>query len=203
MFRVDSLIFRMAYRVVFLFSVLLSLYFFFRGHNLPGGGFIGGLVCALAVAVLSFDWGMEAVLRALSAAPLKIALVGLLIALAAALGGPLWGGLVQLFAGEPAALFPAFMQQYNGYITLPFWGKLHIGTPLLFDLGVFLVVVGVFLRVLFSLAQATSGETGLNSLEKEDIPTEVFVPLSEFHCTNPSTRGTSTPSDTKGAPSAD
>lgn len=164
MFQVDSLIFKLVYRLVFAFSLLLSVYLFFRGHNEPGGGFIGGLTAALAIAVLSFDIGTQEVKRLLRIEPLRLALIGVVICVVSALIGP--------------ALNGRFMQQYNGHFDLPIIGGLHIGTPLLFDLGVFLVVVGVFLRLLFSLSAAVEEKTGLTAAEQEDILSSAFQPVS-------------------------
>jgi len=73
--------------------------------------------------------------------PISIALVGLGLAVFSALVGP--------------AVGDAFMQHYNG--SLDIFGGLPLGTPLLFDTGVFLVVVGVFAKVFFILIEASAG----------------------------------------------
>jgi multicomponent Na+:H+ antiporter subunit B len=156
MFQADSLIFRLAYRLVFVFSMLFAVYLFFRGHNQPGGGFIGGLASALALAVLSFDIGVNGVKRLFRIQPLTLALIGLLTSIFSAVIGPATGG--------------SFMQHFNGHINLPFFGELHIGTPLIFDLGVALVVIGVFLRLLFSLSESAQGAGGLTPKEQEELP---------------------------------
>lgn len=160
MFQADSLIFRLAYRLVFVFSLLFAVYLFFRGHNQPGGGFIGGLAAALALIVLSLDIGVEGVRRLIRIQPLTLALWGLLISIAAALIGPAANG--------------SFMQHFNGHFSILFLGDLHLGTPLLFDLGVALVVIGVFLRLLLSFSESVNGAGGLTKKEREELPQGEF-----------------------------
>ena len=106
---------------------LLALYILLRGHNEPGGGFIGGLVGAGALIVLGFAHGMDRARRALRFHPIALAGAGLLIALLS--------GLPALLIGQP------FLTHLWGEV--PFdAGALKVGTTYLFDLGVFLVVVG-------------------------------------------------------------
>lgn len=166
MFQADSLIFRLAYRLVFVFSLLFAVYLFFRGHNQPGGGFIGGLAAALALVVLSFDIGVNGVQRLVRVEPLTLALCGLMTSVASALIGPLTGG--------------AFMQHFNGHLSVLFFGDLHLGTPLLFDLGVALVVIGVFLRLLFSFSESANGSGGLTQKEQEELPQGEYEVVRSF-----------------------
>ncbi|MEM7566060.1 MAG: MnhB domain-containing protein [Pseudomonadota bacterium] len=106
---------------------LLSLYILLRGHNEPGGGFIGGLVGAGALVVLGFASGAERARRALRFHPIAIAGAGLVMALIS--------GLPALLVGQP------FLTHLWGEI--PFEaGALKVGTTYLFDLGVYLVVLG-------------------------------------------------------------
>ena len=142
MFEARSMIFRFGFLVVFYASQILALYFFLRGHNKPGGGFIGGLVSALAFVVLTFDGGAARVKRILRFDPLNIAITGLLSSIFAALIGPIFGD--------------DFMKLYNFHFDVPFYGELHIGTPLIFDGGVFLVVLGVFTKGLIVLTSVES-----------------------------------------------
>lgn len=135
----SSLILRAATRVLAPMMLMLSLFLLWRGHNLPGGGFIGGLVATSAVALQGIAFGPAAARRTLVLPPAVLAAVGLACAVLATL---------------PAALF-----------ALPFftglWLKLDLGegavlplsTPLLFDIGVFLVVVGGVCAVLLALEE--------------------------------------------------
>ncbi|HEY8549300.1 MAG TPA: Na+/H+ antiporter subunit B [Vicinamibacterales bacterium] len=113
--------------------LLFAVFLLIRGHNSPGGGFVGGLVVAAAFALYSTAHGVEAARRALVVEPSRLLGVGLLVALVA--------GLLAYPAGEP---FLSAQWTHLG---------IDIGTPLLFDIGVFLVVIGVVLTMAFTLAE--------------------------------------------------
>ncbi|MCK2089631.1 DUF4040 domain-containing protein [Thauera aromatica] len=111
---------------------LIALVRLWRGHNLPGGGFIGALVAACAAVLLALAFGVDRARAALRLPPLALLAIGLAVAVGAGLIGLLQG---QAFlAGR--WIFPA---------------GLALGTPLLFDLGVFLTVLGAVLHMLFRL----------------------------------------------------
>lgn len=132
-----SLILAAATRVVFPLLLLFSVFLLFRGHNEPGGGFVGGLVAATAYALLALTGGVAAARRVLPARPEVLIGIGLLAALAS--------GLVGLAAGRP------FMSGLWGGVSLPVVGK--PGTPVLFDAGVYLTVLGVVLLILLTLQE--------------------------------------------------
>ena len=132
-----SLILAAATRVVFPLLLLFSVFLLFRGHNEPGGGFVGGLVAATAYALLALTGGVAAARRVLPARPEVLIGAGLLAALAS--------GLVGLAAGRP------FMTGLWGDVVLPVVGK--PGTPVLFDAGVYLTVLGVVLLILLTLQE--------------------------------------------------
>jgi multicomponent Na+:H+ antiporter subunit B len=115
--------------LLLLFSVFLLL----RGHNQPGGGFVGGLVAAAAFALYAIAFGVQHARQALLVRPLTLLGTGLLIALAS--------GLPAVLRGQPF-LTASWMS-----------GPVVLGTPALFDVGVFLVVGGVVLMMLFTLAE--------------------------------------------------
>ena len=119
--------------LVLVFSVFALL----RGHNEPGGGFVGGLLGAAAFALWALAFGVDAARQKLRAEPRALVAAGLAVALAAGLAGPA--------AGLPflGALWPAF--------SLPVLGKL--GTPVIFDVGVYLAVLGVALTFFFTLME--------------------------------------------------
>jgi multicomponent Na+:H+ antiporter subunit B len=112
---------------------LFGLFLLLRGHNAPGGGFVGGLVVAAAYALHAFAFGVATARRALLVAPSRLIGVGLLLALGS--------GLLPLLL-DRAFLTALWLDPGSG-----------IGTPLLFDLGVFLVVIGVVLTMTFTLAE--------------------------------------------------
>ena len=132
-----SVILATATRVVFPLLLLFSVFLLFRGHNEPGGGFVGGLVAATAYALLALSGGVASARRVLPARPEVLIGTGLLAALAS--------GLVGLAAGRP------FMTGLWGDVSLPVVGK--PGTPVLFDAGVYLTVLGVVLLILFTLQE--------------------------------------------------
>ena len=121
----------------FLLPLLLifSLYLLWRGHNEPGGGFVGGLVAAAALALYALAVGVDNAQRLLRLDLRTLMGVGLLCAI----GAGLWG----IVAGAP--LLTGLWLSWP----VPIIGK--VGTPLLFDVGVYLIVVGVTLKILFTL----------------------------------------------------
>jgi multicomponent Na+:H+ antiporter subunit B len=122
---------------------IVAVYLLLRGHNLPGGGFIGGLVSALSVLLYGLATGLESLEDRLHFDPLRVAAVGLLLGLGAACVAPLMG--------QP------FFQHYQGYLEIPNWGKVYWGTPLLFDLGVMLLVLGIGAKVILNIARSMAG----------------------------------------------
>ncbi|MCK8600374.1 Na+/H+ antiporter subunit B [Desulfoferrobacter suflitae] len=133
----SSLILSAATRYLLPLLLLLSVYLLLRGHNLPGGGFVGGLVGAAAFALHCIAHGVETSKRVLRVQPRTLIAVGLLTA---ALSGSL-----SLFAGRP------FMTGIWNSDGLTILGK--IGTPAVFDMGVYLVVLGVVLTIIYSLSE--------------------------------------------------
>jgi multicomponent Na+:H+ antiporter subunit B len=118
----DSLILRSSARYVLLASLALSLFVLLRGHNEPGGGFIGGLIGALGFVFHALALGSGATRRALRLDPIAWAGLGLV---AAAIAG-----------------LPALLRHAEPFLTQQWILGTPIGTTLLFDLGVYLVVIG-------------------------------------------------------------
>ncbi|WP_413586065.1 hydrogen gas-evolving membrane-bound hydrogenase subunit E [Bdellovibrio sp. HCB274] len=116
---------------IVLFS-LTSLYILFRGHNAPGGGFVGGLIYGIAVGFYALVFGEEKAMKFLSGSTVRWLYVGLTLCLISGL-------LSTTLNGSPP--FTSFW-----LAALP-----SIGTPLLFDVGVYLVIVGVITTIAFSL----------------------------------------------------
>ena len=115
------------------FSVFLLL----RGHNEVGGGFVGGLVAASALMLYAIARSPAAARRLLPVSPPVLITIGLAIAFVSGMVGPLLGLPVMtgLWLAEP----------------LPVLGK--VGTPVLFDVGVYFLVVGICLHILLTLAE--------------------------------------------------
>lgn len=135
-----SLFLKTTTRLLMPFLLLFSIFLFLRGHNEPGGGFAGGLVAAAAFALCSIAFDVAEARRILRVEPRQLIGAGLLIAL-------LSGGL-SLLSGQP------FLTGLWGSLPLPDLGKIDIGTPLLFDLGVYLVVMGTTTTIIFALEEA-------------------------------------------------
>jgi multicomponent Na+:H+ antiporter subunit B len=138
-----SLILRTATRFLMPLLLLFALFLLLRGHNEPGGGFVGGLVVSAAFVLYGIAYGVDASRRAVLIDPARLLGIGLLVALAsgapgALLGRPFMTALWTRVGIEPAAL--------------------DIGTPLVFDVGVFLAVIGVVLTIVFTLADVTQTE---------------------------------------------
>lgn len=133
----DSLVLRTATRYLLPLLLLFSVFVLLRGHNEPGGGFVGGLVAASAFALYALAFGVERARQLLSVSPRRLIGLGLLIAVLS--------GLVGVLVGDP------FMTAQWEERPLPVVGKL--GTPLLFDIGVYLTVIGVVLTIIFALAE--------------------------------------------------
>ncbi len=144
----DSFIFRAVGSFLFFVINVFAVYLLLRGHNLPGGGFIGGLGSALSLIMLSLAFGVERTQEILRIDPMRLAAFGILIALVTA--------LAPVFVGEP------MLRHFHWELkNLPLLGTLKFGTPLIFDVGIFLVVVGVTAKFIFVLARSNSGLTSL------------------------------------------
>ena len=130
----SSQILRAAVRMLMPLLLLFALFLLFRGHNQPGGGFVAGLIVAAAFALHGIAFGVSESRKALIVEPPTLLRTGLLVALLSGIPG--------LLMGQP-------------FLT-GVWGSVGvaIGTPLVFDVGVFLVVVGVVLTMTFTLAES-------------------------------------------------
>lgn len=121
--------------VLLLFSVFILL----RGHYLPGGGFIGGLVAAIAFVLDAFANGLENAKRLIKVHPGFLMPVGLSISALSAI-------VPIVFAGQP------IMTGLWAADPIPVIGS--IGSALFFDIGVFLVVIGAALTIIFTISEA-------------------------------------------------
>jgi len=132
-----SLVLEVATRVIFPLIMVLSAYFFFTGHNTPGGGFAGGLTAGLALVLRYLAGGRYELGEALPVDAGKVLGVGLGLAAGTA--------ATSLLLGAPV-LSSALIE-----VDLPVLGHVKFVTALFFDLGVYLIVVGLVLDVLRSL----------------------------------------------------
>jgi multicomponent Na+:H+ antiporter subunit B len=117
-----------------------SIHLFLAGHHNPGGGFIGGLmtVSAIVLLLLAYDW--KTVKKVLPINFTYLTAAGLFIAVATGIGS--------FFFGVP------FLTQTFGYFYLPLLGKTELATAVLFDIGVYLVVVGISLTIIQAIGES-------------------------------------------------
>jgi multicomponent Na+:H+ antiporter subunit B len=135
---VNTLIFRTMVGPIVTIMLMFSVFICLRGHNAPGGGFIGGLIGACAIAVLGIASGPDAARKALRVDPIVIAGFGVAIAALS--------GLASLLTGSP---FMTSIWAYwpLGETTVP------LSTPLVFDIGVYCVVFGTISAIALALEE--------------------------------------------------
>jgi multicomponent Na+:H+ antiporter subunit B len=134
----STLIFRTVAPYLAALMMLFSVFVLLRGHNEPGGGFIGGLIAASALAIYGIANGVEAVRKAIYVHPNALAGFGLLLSTAS--------GLVAVIFGEPLLRGIWYLPEVQGV-------KLPISTVTLFDIGVYLVVVGSISSIALTLEE--------------------------------------------------
>lgn len=132
-----SIILEVTARLIFHAVLVFSVYLLFTGHNTPGGGFAGGLVAGLALVVRYLAGGKFELAEAARFTPSGLLGTGLILSVLTAVGGWFWGD----------AVFQSFFVEAN----LPVLGEIKFGTPTFFDIGVYLIVVGLMLDILRSL----------------------------------------------------
>jgi len=121
--------------------VLFSIFVLLRGHNEPGGGFIGGLIAASALAIFGIACGVASVRRAIVFHPMALSSFGLFIAALA--------GIVSLFTKQ------AYMT--SQWLEVHAFGvQIDLSTPLVFDIGVYFVVVGAISSIALALEERES-----------------------------------------------
>ncbi|MBW7470655.1 monovalent cation/H+ antiporter subunit A [Marinobacter sp. M216] len=133
------LMLRLIARPMLPLALMVSVFIFLRGHNLPGGGFIAGLITSIALILQYVASGM---IWTQDRVPFKyhsVIGVGLLFAVVAG-------------AGSFAFSYP-FLTSTFGYITWPVVGKFEVASALVFDLGVYLTVIGATLLALVSIGR--------------------------------------------------
>lgn len=132
----NSLILSALSRILFTIMFGVSLFILYRGHNFPGGGFVGGLVAASGFAVLALADGAASARHALYLHPIALAGCGLVMAVASGVPG--------LFTDQ------SFLTHWWLHI-----GGFHTGTALIFDIGVYLVVIGGVMAMVLRFYEET------------------------------------------------
>jgi multicomponent Na+:H+ antiporter subunit B len=134
----NTLIFRTIAPFLTALMLLFSVFILLRGHNEPGGGFIGGLIAASALAIYGIANGVPAVRRAIRFHPLAIAGAGLLMSSVA--------GLISIFAGVP---FMTGLWIYPVILGV----EVPLSSVMLFDFGVYFVVLGAITAIALTLEE--------------------------------------------------
>lgn len=135
-----SLILRTASRFLLPLLLLFSVFMLLRGHNEPGGGFIAGLIAATGFALYLFAFDSARTRVLLWTDPRVLLGLGLFLAT--------MSGVVSYLAGAP------FFTGLWWTPDIPGLGEIKLSTPLLFDIGVYLVVLGSVMTIILALAEA-------------------------------------------------
>lgn len=131
--------------------VMFAFYLLIRGHNLPGGGFSAGVLMAIGLIVQYMATGTRALESRVSVQPARWAGVGLLCAAFTGMGAWLFG-------------YPFLTSDYR-YINLPVLGAIPLATAMLFDIGVFALVIGATILILIALAHQSTRVPRVNAAE--------------------------------------
>ena len=137
--RIASPILKTSARLLVPLAIVFAAYLFFKGHQSPGGGFVGGLATAVALVVFRMCFGCEALYRVLPVRERTLIGVGL--------------GLAGLAAAAPLAFGLPLLTSTHGYLPLPGGGTFHWASVMVFDLGVYLIVVGTVVGMIDALAR--------------------------------------------------
>ncbi|WP_217522332.1 Na+/H+ antiporter subunit B [Vibrio metschnikovii] len=136
----SALILQVAARFLLPMLLLFSIFLLLRGHNEPGGGFIAGLVASSAFALHLFAFTPVQTRRLIGVDSSQLMGGGLMIAMFSGLIGVILSG-------------SEFLTSVWWTVYLPGVGELKLSTPLLFDIGVYLVVIGMVTTLLLTLAE--------------------------------------------------
>lgn len=133
-----SVILKTASNYVLPLLLLFSVFILLRGHHLSGGGFVGGLVASIAFVLHAFAYGIEEGKKIFKRSPSILVVLGLMLCFSM--------GSLPMFFGKP------FMTGLWLEDPLPVIGA--VGTALFFDVGVFLLVIGATLTILFTISES-------------------------------------------------
>ncbi|MEI7026203.1 Na+/H+ antiporter subunit A [Paenibacillus sp. y28] len=137
--RSNDVILQAVTKVTMFIIVVFSWYLLFAGHHHPGGGFIGGLMASAALVLLAMAIGTTPFHAAVPLDFRKFTATGLLVALVTGIG---------------SFLFKApFLSHTFGYVTLPLLGRTELATAMLFDLGVYMTVVGITMTIMLTIGR--------------------------------------------------
>ncbi|GAA0417745.1 MAG: Na(+)/H(+) antiporter subunit B [Bacillota bacterium] len=138
MYKPNDLILRTTSSLIAFILLGFAVYLLLAGHNSPGGGFVGGLMTSGAILLMNMSYGADVVKKVLPIDFTKLIPIGLAIAVGTGVG---------------SFLFKApFLSQTYDYYTFPIFGKIELATAMIFDIGVYLTVVGVMMTIILTIA---------------------------------------------------
>ncbi|MDR4228258.1 Na(+)/H(+) antiporter subunit B [Bacillus mojavensis] len=137
--KTNDLILQTVTKLVSFIILLFSFYLFLSGHNAPGGGFVGGLITSSSIVLLLLAYDLKTVRCILPVNFIYVAGAGLLLAVLTGVGSFVFGA--------------PFLTHTFGYFHLPILGKTELATATLFDLGVYLVVVGITMTIIQTIGE--------------------------------------------------
>ncbi len=137
--KTNDIILQTVTKIVSFIILMFALHIFFAGHNHPGGGFVGGLLTSGAIVLLLLAYDIKTVTNSLPIDFKIVVAVGLLFAVGTGLGS---------FLFDVPFLTHAF-----GELTIPILGELHLNTAVLFDIGVYLAVVGSTMTIIQTIGE--------------------------------------------------
>jgi multicomponent Na+:H+ antiporter subunit B len=135
--KLDTTILRTSTNYLLPLLILFSIFLLMRGHYLPGGGFVGGLVASIAFVLHSFAYSPTQTLKMFSVKPFFLIPTGLMICFLS--------GMLPTLLGHP---FMSVVWFADAVVVIG-----AFGSALIFDLGVYMVVIGVVLTILFSISE--------------------------------------------------
>lgn len=138
--KTNDLILQTVTKIATFIIILFSIHIFFAGHYTPGGGFIGGLMTSSAIILLLLAFDLKTVKSFLPVNYLSLVAVGLLLSVGTGAGA--------LFFDAP------FLTHAFDYFNLPLLGKTSLHTAVIFDTGVYLVVIGVTMTIIQTIGES-------------------------------------------------
>ncbi|CAM4375021.1 Na+/H+ antiporter subunit A [Paenibacillus typhae] len=135
--RSNDVILKTMSKGIIIIILVFSFYLFFAGHNHPGGGFIGALMTSAALVLMTIAFGMDQVRKAFPVNYRALTAAGLLLAILTASGSFPFGA--------------PFLSHAFGHFHFPILGDVELATAVLFDLGVYLAVVGVAMNIILTI----------------------------------------------------
>lgn len=138
MYKPNDLILRTTTSLIAFLLLGFAFYLLMAGHNSPGGGFVGGLITSGAILLMYMAYGEKTAKKIFPINFITLIPIGLATA---------------LLTGAGSFLFNVpFLSQTFRHFSIPFFGEIELATAMIFDIGVFLTVVGVMITIILTIA---------------------------------------------------